>query len=160
MNRRQGFTLMELLLVVAVLAIVAAAAAPTFFSGASDAMNEARKSQFMSAFSNATSAANMNAALYASGTKRGADNAIKTDLSVKDLMEGSPLSTRTFQTPKGKFSAVYGFHDHDGEDATNQIKIYYTTLTNDAPTEAAEAGTDEIKASELNKFWDENFAEK
>lgn len=48
MNRRSGFTLMELLLVVAVLAIVAAAAAPTFFGGASAAMAEAKKASFMS----------------------------------------------------------------------------------------------------------------
>ena len=65
MNRK-GFTLMELLLVVAVLAIVAAAAAPTFFGGAQDAMNEARKSSFMSAYQNTLSGANIYVSLQAS----------------------------------------------------------------------------------------------
>ena len=65
MNRK-GFTLMELLLVVAVLAIVAAAAAPTFFGGAQDAMNEARKANFMSAYQNTLSGANIYVSLQAS----------------------------------------------------------------------------------------------
>lgn len=58
MNRK-GFTLMELLLVVAVLAIVAAAAAPTFFGGAKEAMEEAKKSSFLSAYQNTLSGANL-----------------------------------------------------------------------------------------------------
>lgn len=55
MNRRSGFTLMELLLVVAVLAIVAAAAAPTFFGGATQAMTEARKASLSAAYSSVVS---------------------------------------------------------------------------------------------------------
>lgn len=63
MNTKRGFTLMELLLVVAVLAIVAAAAAPTFFGGAKDALREARKANVSSAFSNLMSEATMSASL-------------------------------------------------------------------------------------------------
>lgn len=63
MNKRSGFTLMELLLVVAVLAIVAAAAVPTFFGGAADAMKEARKSRIASAYTNLFSQANMAASV-------------------------------------------------------------------------------------------------
>lgn len=59
MRNRKGFTLMELLLVVAVLAIVAAAAAPTFFGGAAEAINEAKRSQFLSAYQNVISGANV-----------------------------------------------------------------------------------------------------
>lgn len=59
MRNRKGFTLMELLLVVAVLAIVAAAAAPTFFGGATEAMNEAKRSQFLSAYQNTLSGTNL-----------------------------------------------------------------------------------------------------
>ena len=58
MNKK-GFTLMELLLVVAILAIVAAAAAPTFTSGASDALKEARKSAFLAAYQNTVTGAHM-----------------------------------------------------------------------------------------------------
>ncbi len=65
MNKK-GFTLMELLLVVAVLAIVAAAAAPAFFGGATDAVNEAKRSQFLSAYSNTLSGANMHIAIMTS----------------------------------------------------------------------------------------------
>ncbi len=63
MNKRSGFTLMELLLVVAVLAIVAAAAVPTFFGGAAEAMKEARKSRIASAYTNLFSQANMAASV-------------------------------------------------------------------------------------------------
>ena len=65
MNKK-GFTLMELLLVVAILAIVAAAAAPTFTSGASDALKEARKSAFLAAYQNTVTGAHMMIALAAS----------------------------------------------------------------------------------------------
>ena len=65
MNKK-GFTLMELLLVVAILAIVAAAAAPTFSQGASDALREARKSSFLAAYQNTVTGAHMMVALGAS----------------------------------------------------------------------------------------------
>ncbi|NCB46810.1 prepilin-type N-terminal cleavage/methylation domain-containing protein [bacterium] len=66
MRNRKGFTLMELLLVVAVLAIVAAAAAPTFFSGATEAINEAKRSSFLSAYQNTLSGANLLVSIEAS----------------------------------------------------------------------------------------------
>lgn len=66
MTRRKGFTLMELLLVVAVLAIVAAAAAPAFFGGATDAMNEAKRAAYLSAYSNTLSGANLLLSIEAS----------------------------------------------------------------------------------------------
>ena len=75
MNKK-GFTLMELLLVVAILAIVAAAAAPTFTSGASDALKEARKSAFLAAYQNTVTGAHMMIALAAS---KGYDVASKVD---------------------------------------------------------------------------------
>lgn len=59
LRSRSGFTLMELLLVVAILAIVAAAAAPSFFTGASEAMNQAKKSAFLAAYSITVSGASM-----------------------------------------------------------------------------------------------------
>lgn len=60
---------MELLLVVAVLAIVAAAAAPTFFGGAKQAMDEARKSTFMAAWSQVMSQGSMTTSIeMAKGT--------------------------------------------------------------------------------------------
>lgn len=133
MRNRKGFTLMELLLVVAVLAIVAAAAAPTFFSGASEAMNEARKSSFMAAYTNASSAANMNAALYATGAK----GSVVTEPSIAQLMENSPLNTRIFTDNAGKFGLIFAEYNS----TTKSIDVKYTTLGATRPTAEATTGT-------------------
>lgn len=82
MNRK-GFTLMELLLVVAVLAIVAAAAAPTFFGGAQDAMNEAKRSQFLAAYQNTLSGANVMISIAAAQGITANNN---TDLGATNLV--------------------------------------------------------------------------
>ena len=133
MRNRKGFTLMELLLVVAVLAIVAAAAAPTFFGGATEAMNEARKSSFMAAYTNASSAANMNAALYATGAK----GAVVTEPTIAQLMENSPLDTRIFTNNAGKFGLIFAEYNK----TKKSIEVKYTALTDTRPTGEGTAGT-------------------
>jgi prepilin-type N-terminal cleavage/methylation domain-containing protein len=147
MNRRQGFTLMELLLVVAVLAIVAAAAAPTFFTGANEALSEARKSQLMSAYSNASTAANMNAALYASGAKKDESDAMITAPTVAQLMDGSPIESRTFRNNKDKAGVVYAHYDA----TSKKISFYYTALAA-TPTEGSDnTGT---LITDISTVWD------
>ena len=73
MNKK-GFTLLELLLCVAVLAIVAAIAAPTFSQGATDAMMEARKANFMSAYQNAITGTNLMIAIQVAQGKLAGDD--------------------------------------------------------------------------------------
>lgn len=58
MNKK-GFTLMELLLVIAIMAIVAAAGLPIFSSGQDEALKEAKKAAFYNAYQNTISGANM-----------------------------------------------------------------------------------------------------
>lgn len=99
MNKK-GFTLMELLLVVAVLAIVAAAAAPTFFGGAQEAMNEAKKATFMSAYQNTISGANIMLSLASAQGKVPTANVPKLSadatLTGKNLDDYAPAAARTF----------------------------------------------------------------
>jgi len=59
MSKRSGFTLMELLLVIAILAIVAAVAAPQFFKTASTSIDEAKKARFIANYSALKAAINM-----------------------------------------------------------------------------------------------------
>ena len=105
MRNRKGFTLMELLLVVAVLAIVAAAAAPTFFGGAAEAMNEAKKSSFLSAYQNTLSGANLYLSIEAAK-----GNATVT-LDETNLAKYAPLTSRYFELNadlKGNLTARLG----------------------------------------------------
>ncbi|MBF0499474.1 MAG: prepilin-type N-terminal cleavage/methylation domain-containing protein [Candidatus Riflebacteria bacterium] len=59
MYRKQGFTLLELLLVVAVLAILAAAVGPSFYSRGQVSIEQARKDKFISNYNSLALAANM-----------------------------------------------------------------------------------------------------
>jgi prepilin-type N-terminal cleavage/methylation domain-containing protein len=152
MNRK-GFTLMELLLVVAVLAIVAAAAAPTFFGGAKDAMNEARKSSFMSAYQNTISGANMLVAVAASQGKTIAAGELKfTDSSSgteKKLADYVPVAARQFNiiddTTTRAFTATMGanntvvvsYGEADGSNEPKNPTPITVTTTVDAALTAA-----------------------
>ena len=100
MNRK-GFTLMELLLVVAVLAIVAAAAAPTFFGGAKEAMEEAKKSSFLSSYQNTLSGAN----LYISSQAAKGIIVTTSDLQT-NLKNYAPVASRKFDLGKDNISGT------------------------------------------------------
>ena len=101
---KRGFTLMELLLVVAILAIVAAAAAPSFFGGATDAMNEARKSAFMSNYNSLLSAGNI---YLANQQAKGAAAAV-SDSELYTALKDNYVPQSTF-TAKGKKGATKYF---------------------------------------------------
>ncbi len=57
--KKHGFTLMELLLSVAILAIIAVAVAPAWNEGSQQALDESKKGAFCSAFQNTVSGANL-----------------------------------------------------------------------------------------------------
>lgn len=120
MRNRKGFTLMELLLVVAVLAIVAAAAAPTFFGGAADAMNEAKKSSFLSAYQNTISGANLYLSIQAAKGDAGTAN-----LTEAALAQYAPATSRYFElndTLNGTLTAQLG--------TSNAVEVVINGSTN------------------------------
>ena len=108
---------MELLLVVAVLAIVAAAAAPTFFGGAQEAMEEAKKSSYMSAYQNCVSGTNLLMGIAASqGIIPNANLSFTNkDDEAKTLENYAPRAARVFTNKNGKtyiFGATYDTTNH------------------------------------------------
>ena len=170
MNKK-GFTLMELLLVVAILAIVAAAAAPTFTSGASDALKEARKSAFLAAYQNTVTGAHMMIALAAS---KGYDLASKvtdgnkgeldslgqiTDTESKVVVYEfgyyAPLATRQFKNSKGD---IYSLGAKIVKtDAGNKLYITYVKNNESAANgKSIKIGDTNNKDSStlLNKAWE------
>ena len=121
MNRK-GFTLMELLLVVAVLAIVAAAAAPTFFGGAKEAMEEAKKASFMSAYQNTLSGANVYVSLQSSKGVSVNDiaNAMNTDSTLEPYC---PAASRRFDLG----DSLNGTLTAKMNTSSNAVEVYYGT---------------------------------
>ncbi|MBF0546410.1 MAG: prepilin-type N-terminal cleavage/methylation domain-containing protein [Candidatus Riflebacteria bacterium] len=131
---RKGFTLMELLLVVAVLAIVAAAAFPVFFSGAKDAMAEAKKATYLAAYGNSLSLGNLqvSATIAKGGTMTtGTMTSTSIDTGARVFTHGTTTKTEIL-TP--------------GWDGTN-VNVCYGT--------SGVAGTNII--TDVAAVWDANF---
>ena len=159
MNKK-GFTLMELLLVVAILAIVAAAAAPTFSSGASDALREARKSAFLGAYQNAVTGAHMMIALAAS---KGYDivstndtnldtytKTVNSEEVVHNLDYYSPVATRQFKNNKGDLYTLTAIVD-------NNHKLYIAYYPKNATTGDATKINDYTQNTDTSKQLDDTW---
>ncbi|MBF0546411.1 MAG: type II secretion system protein [Candidatus Riflebacteria bacterium] len=131
---RQGFTLMELLLVVAVLSIVAASAFPVFFKGAQDAMAEAKKASFLAAYGNSLSLGSLqiSATIAKGGTMTtGTMTSTSIDTGARVFTHGTTTKTEIL-TP--------------GWDGTN-VNVCYGT--------GGVVGTNVI--TDVNAVWDANF---
>lgn len=164
MNKK-GFTLMELLLVVAVLAIVAAAAAPTFFGGATEAMNEAKKSNMMAAYQNTISGANIMLGIASSKgvTLSGsleAPTSSDSDLYSGSLASYTPVVSRVFKDKAGKY------HVFSAKAESNTVVVTYSAAADSAPTAATGATTEvgdttydaAATAKALDTLWESDFA--
>ncbi len=147
MNKK-AFTLMELLLVIAILAIVAVAGLPIFSSGQDEALKEAKKAAFLNAYQNTISGANMMMGIllinYSKSTKGVSDASyaqvgfLNPNLSLDALNQWrlhgdkkepvnlnyySPVLSRMFKDINGHqyfFSAKFGENQN--------IEVYYVDI--------------------------------
>jgi prepilin-type N-terminal cleavage/methylation domain-containing protein len=154
MNRRQGFTLMELLLVVAVLAIVAAAAAPTFFSGATEAMEEARKASFLSSYQNTVSGANMALSMMAARGETITEDSLDDDT----LAKYAPVAARTFKNLNDKdvvLKASIATSGTEGSETMNNNILITAYIGSDQQGKALNPTSDTNMKSQLDTLWDD-----
>jgi prepilin-type N-terminal cleavage/methylation domain-containing protein len=146
MKLKQGFTLVELLLVVAILAIVAAAASPTFFQGAQEALAEARKAPFLAAYQNTVSGANT---ALSTALTRG-ENADESG-AIPRFIEYTPISARTFKDEEGRNFTMSAYYDR-----TNKEVIIYAghyVSNNDEPSTGSGYPVTDPTPDGLNQFW-------
>ena len=162
--KRTGFTLMELLLVVAILAIVAAAAAPTFTGGAAEALAEARKSAFMSAYQNTNSGANIMISVAAAKGKSAFSKGANLDNTGIDddhkLEFYVPTAARQFKNTNG---VTFTMGCKISDTASSTVLIGYVkgeTATTDTfnaidTSVSGMAGTQKTTTDVLNKAWED-----
>ena len=124
--KKQGFTLMELLLAVAILAITVVAVAPAWTDGSQQALEESKKASFCSSYQNAVYGANLMMGVmlnnYTATTNKGSTESFKGQMlpegltldalkqfmytnkesETKNLNYYSPVSSRKFINLKNK----------------------------------------------------------
>lgn len=131
MNKRKAFTMLELLLVVAILGIVAAVSIPQYSKEAQKAIDEAKRARFMAAYNNAVSTAKLHIALVktSGGTKKFAyisnpDYSWNNGNHPKNILDlaslGSPKSARSWCNLKGCWDVIsVAFNEN-----TNELTVF------------------------------------
>ncbi len=161
MNKK-AFTLMELLLSIAVLAIVAAGAIPTFFGGTKEVMEDARKTNMHTAYQRARTGANLLIGIVTARaeTLSGNLDCIAEDNYHKNLNSYSPISSRIFE---GKNGSKFVFGATISQDSNGKRICTMTYVSGEDPTQqgiqvAEPDATDYVVHEALDTLWDTVFA--
>lgn len=161
MNRK-AFTLMELLLTIAVLIIVAASTAPTFFGGAKEVLDDAKKSNMRTAYQNTRTGANILISIATAKAKSISGNldTINEDSELKKLESYASIASRVFE---GKNGNKYVFGAKAIKDSADKDICILTYVEGEDPkadgTPIAEPNSSEQTILEnLNTLWDTVFA--
>ena len=160
--KKKAFTLMELLLSIAVLAIVAASAIPTFFGGAKEAIEDARKANMHTAYQRARTGANLLIGIVTAraDTLSGNLDCITEDDHNKSLNFYSPISSRIFE---GKNGSKFVFGANISQDSNGKNICTMTYVSGEDPTQtgiqvAEPDATDYVVHEALNTLWETVFA--
>ena len=161
MNKR-AFTLMELLLTITVLAIVGTSTIPTFFGGAKETLEDAKKSNMHSAYQNARTGANILISIATAKDKLLSGNLdnLTEDSEIKNLEQYAPATSRTFI---GKNGSKFVFGANVIQTTEGKSICVMTYATGEDPkadnTPIAEPNSSEQTILEnLNTLWDAVFA--
>ena len=158
---KKAFTLMELLLTIAVVAIVAASTVPTFFGGAKEVLEDTKKSNMLTAYQHARTGANILISIATAQAINITGNLDSINISgLKKLEYYTPVSARIF---KGKNGSKFVFGAKTIKDANNKDICVMTYVAGDDPTKdgtpVADPGATDYTVSEtLNTLWDTVFA--
>ncbi len=131
---KKGFTLLELLLVVAILAILAAAIGPSFYDRGQISLEYARKSKFINNYNALNLAANVfilasetRHILSTGGTYKYPATALNPadgGLSLLIASNTIQIDTTTYENTKGDVRYFYMAASSDGTYASSTIKLY------------------------------------
>ena len=161
MNKK-AFTLIELLLTIAVLSIVTATTAPYFFNGAKNILEDAKKSNMLTAYQSARTGANILMSLTSAKAKSisgNLDNLNQED-EIKNLEYYSPKYSRTFE---GKNGNKFVFGAKVTKDLEGKSICIMTYVAGDDPTQdgilvTPPGSTDKTVHEALNNLWETVFA--
>ena len=169
--KRHGFTLMELLLAVAILAIIVVAVAPAWTTGSQQALEESRKTAFCSSYQNTVFAANLmmgvmlnnytatsnngrtdkekyNGKMLPEGLSLDSKNqfVFKNNSEPKNLNYYAPVSSRTFTNLKNKSFFI------SAKTGPNQTVILYYVETDGYSQFGNNKGYTETAFSQASKI--------
>ena len=161
MNNK-AFTLIELLLTIAVLSIVTATTAPYFFNGAKNILEDAKKSNMFTAYQNARTGANMLISITTAKAKPISGNldCLNNDGEIKSLENYSPKVSRVFE---GKNGNKFVFGAKATKDTIGKDICIMTYVAGEDPTLegiqiSVPDATDYVVTEVLNDLWETVFA--
>ncbi len=159
---RKAFTLLELLLTIAVLAIVAASSIPTFLGGAKEVLEDAKKSNMCTAYQNTRTGANILISIATAKAKSISGNldTISEDSELKKLENYVSIASRVFEGKNGN-KYVFGakaIKDSSGKDLCILTYVEGEDPKADGTPIAEPNASDQTILENLNTLWETVFA--
>lgn len=161
MNKK-AFTLMEILLTIAVLAVVVTSIIPYFFKDAKEILEENKRVNMFTAYQNARTGANMLISITTAKAKPISGNldCLSNDGEVKSLENYSPKVSRVFE---GKNGNKFVFGAKATKNTIGKDICIMTYVAGEDPTLegiqiSVPDATDYVVTEALNDLWETVFA--
>ena len=160
--KKQGFTLMELLLAVAILAITVVAVAPAWTSGSQQALEESKKASFCSSYQNAVYGANLMMGVmlnnYTATTNKGSEDKFKGQMLPEGLSLDS-LKQFMFTNKQSEVKNLNYYVPVSGRRFTNLKNKEYFISAKTGPNQTVIIYYVEANGYVQNSSWDKGYTD-